>query len=71
MEVPLTKKEMKTLLLQIARERPLTNRLLREHLGLSRGQIRNLLRELVEEGLLEMRGAKRGSYYVLSDPADD
>lgn len=70
-EVPLTKKEMKTLLLQMARERPLTNRLLRAHLGLSRGQIRNLLRELIEEDLLEMRGAKRGSYYVLSDPTED
>ena len=68
--IPLAKKELKSLLLQMARKGPLTNRLLRAHLDLSRGQTRILLRELVEGGKLEMRGTKRGAHYVLADSSE-
>ncbi len=62
--VPLSRKDLKLQVLQLTSRHPVTNRLLRSQLGLTRGQARNLLRELVEEGLLEMRGAKRGTHYV-------
>ena len=62
--VPLSKSEMLSLVLGLAKEGPITNRLLRSQLGLSRFQVLDLLRELVEEGFLEMRGAKRGTHYV-------
>ena len=62
--IPLSKKELRSMVLKMARDGSITNRFLRSQLGLSRYQALDLLRELLEDNLLEMRGAKRGTYYV-------
>ena len=46
-----------------------TNSMVRQELGLSRNEAVALLKGLVAEGLLELRGSKRGSHYVLVEPA--
>ena len=45
-----------------------TNSMVRQELGLSRNEAVALLGGLVAEGLLELRGSKRGSHYVLNRP---
>ena len=62
--VPLNKSQMRSEVLKMAREGPVTNRSLRSRLGVSRFQALGLLKELLGEGVLEMRGTKRGTHYV-------
>ncbi len=69
--VPLSKKEMRSLVHEMARNGPITNRLVRSQLGLTRYQVSDLLRLFAEDGLLERRGAKRGSHYVLREHASE
>jgi len=49
----------------MARNGPITNRLVRSQLGLARYQVSDLLRLFAEDGLLARRGAKRGSHHGL------
>ena len=53
--------------LRMAEEAPLTNTLVRDRLNLSRAEALRLLSGLVADGLLALRGSKRGSHYVLED----
>ena len=55
--------------LDMARRGPITNTMVRQELGLPRQGVVHLLRGLVADGLLEMRGSKRGSHYVLAGSA--
>lgn len=69
--VPLSRGERLSMVLRMANEGPLTNRFLRSQLGLSRFQVLDLLRELLKEGHLERRGAKRGTHYVIAESDPD
>ena len=55
--------------LDMAGRGPVTNAMVRQELGLPRQRAVHLLGGLVVEGMLEMRGSKRGSYYVLAGSA--
>lgn len=57
------------LLLDLAKDGALTNEVVRRFLGLSPEGARKALMGLVERGLLEQRGAKRGTHYVLPGAA--
>ena len=61
--------EMPSIVLDMAARGPITNSTLRNRLGLSRQEAVDLLRALTKTGLLEMRGSRRGSHYVLSGSA--
>lgn len=54
-----------------ARERQVTNQRLQEMLTLHRVDITQMLGGLVEEGLLEPHGQKRGTYYTLPEQTTD
>ena len=62
--VDLSRDELRSVILDIASNQPVTNALLQHHLGLPRYGVRDLLAELVHDELLERRGAGRGAYYV-------
>lgn len=62
--VGLSRAELRSAIFDMAAGRALTNSMVQSETGLSRNETSVLLRELVADGLLEMRGTKRGSYYV-------
>lgn len=53
------------IVLELARSARVTNALVREATGTDRDQARAILRDLVAEGRLVQRGARRGTYYEL------
>ena len=63
--VGLDRAGLHTAILNMAAHRLVTNSMVRHELGLSRNEAVVLLKGLVAEGLLELRGSKRGSHYVL------
>lgn len=56
--------EMRAAVLALAEGHRLTNAIVRERLGLDRGEALDLLKGLVRDGLLEPRGTRRGAHYV-------
>ena len=67
--VRLNRAEIREVILTMAANKEITNAVLRSELGLSLYEISVQLKELVADGLLERRGASRGTYYVLSPGA--
>ena len=61
----LTDAELRSAILRMAGERPLTNANVRAQLGIDRAEALKLLDGLVRDGRLERRGEKRGSHYTL------
>lgn len=57
--------ELANLLVDVAREQPLTNARVRARTGLDRPDALRLLERLVEEGRLRREGSRRGTRYVL------
>ena len=62
--VGLDRAGVRRMILGMAADGPITNSTVRSETGLSRNETGVLLGELVDDGLLEMRGSKRGSHYV-------
>ena len=58
--------EIDALVVDLAREGPVTNALVRERTGLDRIQALAVLAHLVDAGQLERRGERRGTHYVLA-----
>ncbi|MGY1722740.1 AAA domain-containing protein [Blastococcus sp. SYSU DS0533] len=58
------------LVLHLARRGPVTNEDIRHLLAIGSEEARRLLVALTEEGLLERRGAKRGTHYVVTSPSE-
>ncbi len=50
----------------MAREAPVTNEQVRERVGLDRTRTLSALTSMVEAGLLERHGQRRGTYYTLA-----
>ena len=67
--VGLDRAGQRSAVLDMAGRGPVTNAMVRQELGLPRQGAVLLLRGLVAEGMLEMRGSKRGSHYVLAGSA--
>jgi ATP-dependent DNA helicase RecG len=67
----LSDNELADVLLEMAREEPLTNAKVRSRTGLSRNRALSALDELVEKGKLVRRGERKGTRYVLAGSADD
>ena len=67
--VGLDRAGQRSAVLDMAGRGPITNAMARQELGLPRQGAVHLLRGLVDDGMLEMRGSKRGSHYVLPGPA--
>lgn len=61
----LSRTDLRELVLNLAREAPVTNRLLRERLALDRVDAARLTRELVNAGELVQLGSRRAARYVL------
>lgn len=55
--------------LDMAGRGAVTNTMVRQELGLPRHKAVQLFRSLIADGMLEMRGSKRGAYYVLARSA--
>ena len=66
--VGLDRAGLRTAILNMAAHSSITNSMVRQKLGLSRSEAVALLKGLVAEDLLELRGSKRGSHYVLAGP---
>lgn len=67
----LAPKELEDLLVDLAREEPLTNARVRVRTGLDRPEALRLLDRLVEQGRLRRLGSRRGTNYVpMSDDGD-
>ena len=62
----LSDEEIDALVVDLAREGPVTNSLVRERTGLDRIQALAVLAHLVDAGHLERRGERRGTHYVLA-----
>ena len=62
--ISMSRDEIRTLIVDIASKQHVTNAMLQLRLGLPRYDIRDLLADLVDDDLLELRGAGRGAYYV-------
>lgn len=62
--VGLDRAGLRRMIFDMAADGPITNSTVRSETGLSRNETSVLLGELVDDGLLEMRGSKRGSHYV-------
>ena len=62
--ISLSRDEIRSLILDIASKQPVTNAMLQLRIGLPRYDIRDLLADLVDDDLLELRGAGRGAHYV-------
>ncbi len=58
--------DLRTFVLELASEGPLTNARVRSETGLDRVETFRLLDQLVHEGTLERRGERRGSHYILA-----
>ncbi len=68
--VPLNRVQLRRLVLDLAKLRGrLTNSVVRERTGLKRHDARDLLGELVDDGLLELLGERRGAHYMLVEQA--
>ena len=65
--IDLSREELREVILDMAAKSRITNAMLQNRLGLLRHEVNYLLREMVNDGLLELRGAGRGAHYVLSD----
>ncbi len=65
--VSLDRAQQRSAVLDMAKTGPITNTTVRQHLGLPRQQTVHLLRGLVADGMLKMRGTKRGSHYILPE----
>jgi ATP-dependent DNA helicase RecG len=61
----LTRSELKQMVVQAASDGPITNAVVRDMTGLGREEVKQLLRELIEEEALVLTGAGRGAHYVL------
>lgn len=61
----LTRSELKHSIVQAASDGPVTNASVRDITGLGREEVKQLLRELIEEEHLVLSGAGRGAHYVL------
>lgn len=61
--VPVTRDDIREMLVAAATRSPLTNARVREITGLSRAQSLQVLNELVDDGRLERTGTKRGTRY--------
>ena len=68
--LPLDRAELRSIVLRMATAGAITNAIVRERLGLSRQEAVYLLRGLTADGLLEMRGSRRGAHYVPTDEFD-
>lgn len=68
--VGLNRAELRSAIFDMAAGRTLTNSMVQSETGLSRNETSVLLRELVADGLLELRGSKRGSYYVATGSSE-
>lgn len=69
----LLNEEIESMVVDMAREGPVTNARVRERIGLDRVKAGFLLARLVSAGQLERRGERRGTHYVLpgdSEPSD-
>jgi len=64
---PLSREEMRAMILDWAGSGPVTNSLVRSRLGVSRSQALTVLRGLACDGLLAKNGAGRGASYQLAD----
>ncbi len=62
--VGLDRAGLREAILEMAASGPVTNSTVRHQLGLSRSEAVTLLKNLVADGRLEMRGSKRGSHYT-------
>ena len=62
----MTRTDVADLVLEMAREGPLTNAIVRGRTGLDRAEARILLSRLVAAGRLERHGERRGTRYVLA-----
>lgn len=65
----LTRAELSDLLIEMAREQPLSNESVRLRTGLSRARARGLLHEMVSDGKLIRVGERRGARYIAADRA--
>ena len=61
----LTDDEVDARVMDLAREGPVTNSLVRQHTGMDRIEALAVLAHLVDAGRLERRGERRGTHYVL------
>ncbi len=61
----LSNEEVESLVIDLAREGPVTNALVRRRTGLDRTSALSVLAGLVDSGRLERRGERRGTHYVL------
>ena len=64
---PLSRDEMRAVILDWANKGPVTNSLVQSRFGVSRSQALTLLRGLARDGLLAKHGAGRGASYQLTD----
>ena len=62
--VGLDRAELRDKILEMAARGPVTNSMVRHQLSLSRSEAVTLLKNLVTEGRLKMRGTRRGAHYV-------
>ena len=62
--ITLARTELRSIVLAMAADEPITNAIVRDRLGLSRNEAVWLLGGLTADGLLELRGSKRGAHYV-------
>ncbi|MGY1690369.1 AAA domain-containing protein [Geodermatophilus sp. SYSU D01105] len=62
--------ETRALVLELATDGALTNEVVRQFLGVSADEARRVLVALTDDGLLEKRGATKGTHYVLPDSGD-
>ena len=62
---PLSDEKIGSMIVDLAREGPVTNQIVRERTGLERVEALAFLARLVAEGRLERRGQGRGTHYVL------
>lgn len=63
--VGLDRAGLQAAVLEMANSGPITNAAVRETMGLSRSEAVAVLRSMVTQGQLELRGSKRSSHYVL------
>ncbi|WP_456923978.1 AAA domain-containing protein [Geodermatophilus sp. SYSU D00705] len=62
--------ETRALVLELASDGALTNEVVRQFLGVGADEARRVLLALTDEGLLEKRGATKGTHYVLTGSGD-
>ena len=65
--IRLDRTELRSIILAMAADGAVTNAMVWHTLGLSRNEAVWLLGGLTADGLLELRGSKRGAHYVLAE----